>query len=138
MESVFSELNWLGVLIATVVYSAFSGTWHRQFAFGKKWEDAMGFERPEGWKETNIYYIIPSIGCFLASLAMAGLSSWIGISSLKEAVLLGLTVGVGIAATVTFTNAVIPTMHKPITFGLITGTAHAISLTLVSVIIYWI
>ncbi len=64
--------------------------------------------------------------------------NWLGISNLKSAVLLGVTVGLGIGTTVTFTNAVIPTMNKPTTFGLITGTAHAISLTLVSILIHLI
>ncbi len=134
----FSELNWLRILIATIAYSAFSEVWHRQFAFGKKGKAAMGFERPEGSKETNIYYIVPLIGCFLASIAIALLHNWIGISNLKLAVLLVVTVGLGIGTTVTFTNAVIPIMNKPTTFGLITGTAHAISLTLVSILIHLI
>ena len=138
MELSIPELNWLGILIGTVVYSAFSGIWHRQFAFGKKWENAMGFERPKDWKETNIYFIVPLIGCFVASLAIALLHNWIGILGIKSAILLGLTVGLGIGTTTTFTNAVIPTMNKPLAFGLITGTAHAISLTLVSIIIYLI
>lgn len=57
---------------------------------------------------------------------------------MEFSILLGLTVGLGIGATVTFTNAVIPIMNKPTTFGLITGTAHAISLTLISITIYLI
>lgn len=138
MDFAISELNWLGILIATVAYSAFSGIWHRQFAFGKKWESAMGFEQPEGWKETKIYYIVPLVGCLLASLTIDLLHSWIGILTLKSAILLGITVGPGIGTTVTFTNAVIPIMNKPTTFGLITGTAHAISLTMVSILIYLI
>ena len=125
-------------MLATVIYSAFSGIWHRQFAFGKKWEAAMGFERPDGWKETNIYYVVPLIGCFLASLTIAMLHRWIGISDLSSAILLGLIVGLGIGTAITFTNAVIPIMKKPAIFGLITGTAHAISLTLVSITIYLI
>ena len=138
MELSISEINWLGILVATVIYSAFSGIWHRQFVFGKKWEAAMGFERPDGWTETNIYFVIPLIGCFFASLTMALLHSWIGISSLESAILLGITVGLGIGTTVTFTNAVIPIINKPTTFGLITGTAHAISLTLISIVVYLI
>lgn len=51
-----TDLNWLAVAVATVVYCAFSGIWHRQFAFGKKWEQAMGFVRPEKWKETTILF----------------------------------------------------------------------------------
>ena len=138
MNLSFSEINWLGVVIATLTYSAFSGMWHRQFAFGKQWVKAMGFERPDQWKETNIYYIIPLIGCFVASVSIGLLNYHLRINSLSSAIFLGLTVGIGIALTTTFTNAVIPIMKKPTTFALITGTAHVISLTLVSVLIYLI
>ena len=48
----------LAVIVATIAYSAFSGIWHRQFSFGKKWENAMGFSRPEDWKETTIYFVV--------------------------------------------------------------------------------
>ena len=63
MNIVLTEINWLAVIIATIIYSAFSGIWHKQFAFGKKWEEAMGFQRPKDWKETTIYYVVPSISC---------------------------------------------------------------------------
>ncbi len=105
---------------------------------GRNGKPQWGLNYQEGWKEINIYYIVPLIGCFLASIAIALLHNWIGISNLKSAVLLCVTVGLGIVTTVTFTNAVIPIMNKPTTFGLIIGTAHATSLTLVSILIHLI
>ena len=58
MNLELTDINWLAVIVATIAYSAFSGIWHRQFSFGKKWENAMGFSRPENWKETTIYFIV--------------------------------------------------------------------------------
>jgi hypothetical protein len=136
MSTVFTQINWLAVLAAMAAYSAFSGNWHKQFAFGKQWEDAMGFVRPENWKETMIYYIVPSISCFTTSVAIAILIILTNISTLGETVLLGLITGIGFATAVTFTNAVIPTMKKPLVFGAITGTAHALGITLAAVIIF--
>lgn len=135
MEFTLNSINWLGVAAATLVYSAFSGIWHRQFAFGKAWEAAMGFQRPDNWKESPIYFIVPLLGCFTASLAMAILIQLVQVDSMQETILLGLLVGIGVAMTVTFTNAVIPTMKKPLLFATITGTAHAIGMILVSVIL---
>jgi hypothetical protein len=136
MNITLSNINWLAIALGTIAYSAFSGIWHKQFAFGKKWEDAMGFSRPENWKETPIYYFVPSISCFTTTLVISFLSSSLNISSLAEALKLGLITGVGFATAVTFTNAVIPTMKKPIIFGAITGSAHAIGITLVTIIIF--
>lgn len=49
MKIELTDINWLAVIVATIAYSAFSCIWHRHFAFGKKWESAMGFIRPENW-----------------------------------------------------------------------------------------
>ena len=136
MNIALSEINWLSVIAATIVYSAFSGIWHKQFAFGKKWEDALGFSRPEQWKETTIYYVVPTISCLTTSLAIAVFSRLLNVSTFSDALILGLISGIGFASAVTFTNAVIPIMKKPLVFGLITGTAHAIGITLASVVIY--
>jgi hypothetical protein len=138
MEIQLSEINWFAVVAATVAYSAFSGIWHRRFAFGKKWEDAMGFKRPEGWKETTIYFIVPSAACFVTSATIAVLLKNLSISNGFDALTLGLIAGIGFATTVTFTNAVIPTMKKPLVFGAITGTAHAVGITIATFIIYLI
>jgi Protein of unknown function (DUF1761) len=138
MKISLEDINWLAVTSATVAYCMFSGIWHRPFAFGKKWEQAMGFTRPQNWKETSIYYVIPLAGCFIAAIALHILINIANINSLNEALLLGLIAGVGFATTTTFTNAVIPIMKKPLVFGLITGVAHAIGITIASVLIYLI
>ena len=134
--NILTELNWLAIIIGTIAYCAFCGIWHRQFAFGKKWEDAMGFKRPDNWKETNIYYIVPLIACFVTTVAIAILLKLTNTNSFPEALLLGLLLGIGLAMAVVFTTAVIPTMKKPLTFGAITGTAQAIGITLVTLIVY--
>ncbi|PVY40933.1 DUF1761 domain-containing protein [Pontibacter virosus] len=134
--NIFTEINWLAVVIGTVVYCAFCGIWHRQFAFGKKWEEAMGFKRPENWKETDIYYLVPLISCFVTTLAISILLKLTNANSYTDALTIGLIAGIGFAMAIVFTTAVIPTMKKPLTFGAITGTAQTLGITLVTIIIY--
>ncbi|WP_224996909.1 DUF1761 domain-containing protein [Cesiribacter sp. SM1] len=131
-----TDINWFAVGVATVAYCAFSGMWHRQFVFGKKWEESMGFIRPIDWKETTIYFVVPFFSCLITTIVMSILVNLVGVASFRDALTLGLIAGIGIATTVTFTNAVIPTMKKPLMFGAITGTAHAIGVTLVTILIY--
>ncbi len=138
MATIFTDINWLAVVVATVAYCAFCGIWHRQFAFGKKWENAMGFDRPENWKETNIYYVVPLISCFVTTVAIAILSKLTNVNSFSDALTLGLLLGVGLATAIVFTTATIPTMKKPLVFGTITGTAQGLGITLVTLIIYLI
>ena len=130
------EIDWLAVGVASLVYCAFSGLWHRPFAFSKKWEQAMGFVRAENWKETSLFFLVPFFSCLLTTMVIAILINLLKVSSYRQAITLGLLTGVGFAMAVTFTNAVIPIMKKPLVFGAITGTAHAIGITLATLIIY--
>lgn len=132
----FAQPDWLAVGMATIAYSAFSGIWHRQFAFGKKWEEAMGFNRSKEWKETTIYYVVPTLSCFTTSLALAIILDLVGAKTLHETLTVALLVGIGFAMAVTFTNAVIPTMKKPLVFGLITGSAHVFGIVVASLVLY--
>lgn len=136
MTVALAQINWVAVFIATIIYSAFSGIWHRQFAFGKIWERAMGFDRPDGWKETSLYFVIPFFCCLITSTAIAILLSLVKAATYVDAFYLGIVVGVGIATAVTLTNSVIPTMKRPMVFGAITGTAHAISIVMATIVIY--
>ncbi len=114
------DINWLAVAVATVAYCAFSGLWHRQFAFGKKWEEAMGFIRPVNWKETIIYFVVRFFSCLITTIVISILIELVKVNSFREATILGLMAGIGFATAVTFTNAVIPTMKKPLVYGAIT------------------
>ncbi|MDN5202697.1 DUF1761 domain-containing protein [Fulvivirgaceae bacterium BMA10] len=136
MELSMIDINWIGVIAATFAYYVFGGLWFSQLGFGKKWDDALGFERPEKWKETTIYYVGPFVGCLIASIAMSILSQLVNISSYKGAILIGLVAGIGFAASVSFVNAITPTMRKPLLFGAITGIYYIIGAILVSVIIH--
>jgi Protein of unknown function (DUF1761) len=129
-------INWLAVAIGTIAYCAFCGIWHRQFAFGKKWEAAMGFTRPENWKETKIYYVVPLISCFITTVVISLLLELTNANSFADAVTLGLLIGAGVATAIVFTTAVIPIIKKPLVFATITGTAQALGITVVTIIVY--
>jgi Protein of unknown function (DUF1761) len=133
---ILTEINWFAVSIGTIAYSAFCGMWHRQFAFGKKWEEAMGFQRPENWKETNIYYIVPLIACFATTVTLAVLLKLTHATSFSDALTVGSLAGFGVGMAIVFTTAVVPTMKKPLTFGAITGTAQALGITLMTLLVY--
>ncbi len=130
------SVDWLDVLLATFVYIFFCGFWQRPFVFGKKWTTAMGFERPDGWKETPIYYTIPVTGFFFVCLTLATINSIIRIDHIEEAGFLGLAVGVGFLCPVTMVNAVVPVFGRPLEVGLITASAHLVADVLASLVIY--
>ena len=136
MNISLTEIDWLAVSVGTIAYSAFCGIWHRQFAFGKKWEKAMGFNRPKNWKETNIYYVVPLISCFVTTVVISVLLKLTNVNSYSDVLMLGLLTGVGFVTSIVFTTAVIPTIKKPLVFGAITGTAQGIGITMATLIVY--
>jgi hypothetical protein len=136
MKTTSIDIDWLAVILATIIYSAFCGIWHKQFAFGKKWEQAMGFVRPENWKESSIYYVVPLLACFVTTVAIAILLNLFSIYTLLDALFLGLFLGLGFASPIVFTVGTIPTMKKPLVFGAITGLAQAFGITLVTAILF--
>lgn len=136
MNILLSDINWLAVAVGTIIYSAFCGLWHKQFAFGKQWEKAMGFNRTRNWKETNIYYIVPLISCLVTTIAISILLKQININSYTGALTLGLLTGIGFATSIVFTTSIIPIMKKPLLFGAITGIAQALGITIATIVIY--
>lgn len=138
MVRLFLELDWIAIAIGTIVYSLISGMWHRPFAFGKIWERAMGFVRPIGWIESNMYYVVPLISCFVSTSVLALMQLALDIKSIGDAAILGLILGFGLATTTTFTNAVIPIMKSPLKFASITGSAHFVAITIVSIVLFLI
>lgn len=137
MFDVLSNINWLAVIVAGIVYYMLGGFWFSAAAFQKVWDKAIGFDRPKDWKPTPIYYTTPLIGCLLSSVAVAILSKALGIISLTDALTLGLIAGVGFAAAITYTNAITPKTPRPLLFGALVGVYHAIGVMLVAAIVYW-
>lgn len=128
------DINWLAVAAAAVAYYVLGGLWFTPL-FGRAWDRSVGFQRPPKHKFPPIYYVAPLIGSIVATIATAVLSYALEIEQLSEAALLGLVVGVGYAAAVSFTNAVSPSMKHPLLFAAVTGSYHAAGLILASVII---
>jgi len=135
MFTAFAHLNWLAIVLATVAYFILGGLWFAPFLFGKLWHQAIGFEKPKGWKPTTKYYVGPLVGCFVASVATAILVTAFVIQTSIQAIILGFIVGVGYAGSVSFVNAITPKTPRPFLQGTIVGAYHTLGIILAAVII---
>jgi hypothetical protein len=98
---VLSDLNWLGVILATIVYFALGGLWYSPVFLGKPWMAASGMTEPqEGEGPGPALYLAPFISCFVASIATAMLATATGTDSAGEGIVLGLVIAIGYAATI--------------------------------------
>ncbi|HJQ08087.1 MAG TPA: DUF1761 domain-containing protein [Candidatus Saccharimonadales bacterium] len=131
-----TSLNWLAILLATVVYFMLGGLWFASFAFQKLWDISVGFNRSQTWRPGLQYYTVPFIGCFVISLATALLLDATKVQSFANAITLGLITGVGYAAAITGILAISPTIPRPGVYTLVIGSSHVIGIVGVSVIIF--
>lgn len=126
----------VAILAAGLAYFMLGALWFTPL-FGKQWDRAVGFVRPEGWTPSAIYYVGPLVGCLVASAATALLQRVIQPISLPDALLLGLIVGIGFGVTITGVNAIAPNMPRPGLYAAVTGSYHLTGLLVASAILYW-
>ncbi len=97
---VLGELNWLAVIVATIVFFAIGGVWYANAVFGKAWQRAGGFEIPADQRPGPAYFIGPFITCLITTIAVAMLAKATGTDTVGEGIVLGLVTGLGIATAV--------------------------------------
>lgn len=134
MFDVLGEVNWLAVLLATLVYYVLGALWFTPL-FGRAWDRSVGFTRPRGHRFPALYYVVPLLSSAAATIASAVLLGALGIEQVGEAVVFGLVVGLGYAAAVSVTNALMPTTPRPLLLGAVAGGYHVVGLVLVSVLL---
>src|SRR5918992_1909646 len=109
---VLGELNWLAVIVATIAFYALGAVWYAPPVFGRAWQRAAGAAPPEQTRPGAAYYVGPLVTCLLSTVATAMLANATGTDTLGEAIVLGLVVGIGLAAAVGFVGGVFDP-HKP-------------------------
>lgn len=134
MLDVISRLDWLAIALATIAVFVLGALWFTPL-FGRAWDRSLGISREKGARYSPIYYVMPLVTSLLVSTATAILVVALGIDGWGESLLLGLVVGVGYSAAVTFTNAVTPTTPHPLAFATITGSYHVVSAVIAAIII---
>jgi len=134
MFDVISDLNWLGIVLATVAYFILGALWFTPL-FGALYDKAMGFSRPKKYKWGMIYYVMPAVSAFMVSLTTGALTEALALVELSDAIILGIVVGIGYTGAVSFNNAVNPKTPRPLLYGAVTGSYHLVGAILVSIII---
>ena len=134
MFNILNEVNWLIVLLATVIYFVLGAIWFTPL-FGKAYDIGTGVKRSSKQKWPAIYYYAPFLSSLVVTISIGIILYAANIQNLTDAVILGLLFGAGLAA-ISLSNAVTPNMPRPVIFGLVVGSYHLVSAIIVAVIIY--
>lgn len=111
MFNVLNEVNWLIILLATVVYFILGAVWFTPL-FGKAYDIGTGVKRSSKQKWPAIYYYAPFLSSLVVSVSIGITLYAMNIQSLADAVTLGLLFGIALAA-ISLSNAVMPNMPRP-------------------------
>lgn len=134
MLTALTHLNWLAVALAALAYYVLGAAWFTPL-FGKAWDRAIGYDRAKGAKFSLDYYVVPLVSAVLVSLALGVILTAVAPANLVEALLIGVVIGIGVAAAVSINNALTPHTPHPYLFGAVTGGYHFVGIVVVSTII---
>ena len=132
------SINWLAVVIGTLIYFLLGAVWFAPVTpIGKAWVKAAAYESPtSGTLSTNAFYIIPLVTCLVMVVALALLAEAIGVATLGDGLVLGLLVGIGIAVPLLLTTAAFEFKKpQPFTWGVIDASYHALGLAIAGAVI---
>ncbi|MFB6612364.1 DUF1761 domain-containing protein [Agromyces sp. NPDC056379] len=121
----FLLVNWAAVAVATALCYVLGALWFTPF-FGRAWDRALGTTRVRGERFPPVYYLVPLASCLLGATAIGALVVAVEADGWVDAVVLGLLVGVGLSAAVSFTDALTPVMPHPLRYGAVTGSYHVL------------
>lgn len=129
----FASINWLAVLVATVVYFMLGALWFTPL-FGKAYDTATGVNRDPKQKWPAVYYYAPFLSSLMVTISIAVIIASVSVGSALEALSIGLVFGLSVAA-ISFSNGITPNMPRPHLFGLVVGGYHLVGCVLVSLIL---
>lgn len=130
------DVNWLGVVVATIAYFALGAVWYLPQTFGSVWMRSMGWEPRPDERPRPAIYAAPIVTSLVAVTAVAMIAEAAGADGLGDGLVLWLVVGVGIAASLFFVTAIFePTKPQPMTWFAITAGYHLVGLLIASLLL---
>ncbi|MGW1346595.1 DUF1761 domain-containing protein [Kribbella sp. NPDC002412] len=134
---VLGDLNWLAVVVCVVVYFGIGGLWFAPVAFGKQWQEAIGWTEADQERATPaVMYVVPLLTCLVTTVALAMVAEASGTDTFGEGVVLGIVAGLLLVAPALYVTGFFdPRKPKPQTWIGITAGYHVVSILVIAVIL---
>lgn len=133
MISQLTNLNWMSVLLAFIIYFLLGALWFTLF-FNKSYKVSLGRDK-EILPNKTIFIVGPAICSLVITLASAILIEALKVQSLGSAFEFALIIGIGYLVANTINIAINPNIPRPILYGMISGAYHLVGILIVSFII---
>jgi hypothetical protein len=136
MNAIFSNINWLAVLVATVAYFALGAIWYSKAAFANKWIQGhnINVNDPNAKKGVGQIFLFSFVAMFVICLVLAILISKMGLTGgVLSGLKVGLITGVGISWMVICIGYLYT--KKPMTLHIIDGLYHTVGQVIAAIIL---
>ena len=120
--SLFSQINYVAVLVAGIVYFVLGALWYSPLLFAKPWMAAVGFTDEDVQGGSPLIYLYPLIFYVIAAAVVAVLIQALGVMSIAEAIFLGALGWLGFMLPAIGASYVFES--RPFNLFLITGGYH--------------
>lgn len=129
----FSELNWLAVVVATLAWFAFSAIWYSVPPLSQAWARAAKVDTSADGPPLALLFIPTLIGYFVTTVVIGLLVAGIGADTLADGIVLGAVLGVGFGMVGALVSQVYET--KGSAYWLINGLNAVIAYSIVGAIL---
>ena len=100
-STIFSQINWLAVLVSAIAYFALGAIWYSKAVFGPRWATAVGLNMNDPEKVKGMAKMLTAslVLTIITCTGLALLVTRLDINMIVSAIKLGLVTGLGFAAT---------------------------------------
>jgi hypothetical protein len=129
-----TEVNYLAVLVAGVVYMIIGALWYSPVMFGNAWMKALGKSKEQVSADfTPLNYVWALLTALIASYGIARIWVWSGGTTLADGLMIGILAGVCFSFTSMWVNDAFEAKKRSLT--IINVSYHIVGLTVAGAII---
>jgi heme/copper-type cytochrome/quinol oxidase subunit 3 len=118
MFTVLAEINWLAVIVATLVFAILGGVYFTAVV-GKPYAVALGNDGKQLPKPGPLFIVGPLVSSLVVVVTSAVLLRALDVTALVDGIAFGLIVGVGYLVAQTANIAINPNFPRPLLYTLI-------------------
>jgi len=134
MFDVLTDINWLSVLLAFVVYFLLGALWYLGL-FARPYKVSLGKANETLNNQSALFMVGPGVCVLVSILATTVLLYALHITTYGEALRLAALVGVGYLVANTTNIAINPNIPRPLLYSAITSAYHLVGITLTCLIL---
>ncbi|MDZ7720474.1 MAG: DUF1761 domain-containing protein [Balneolaceae bacterium] len=135
MSDLLTSLNWITVIVATVVYFALGALWYSPVFFGNIWMKLRNLD-PETMEQPNpIIYLYSFILQFIGVVSLALFITALGVVGAANGALIGFGAGAGFVFSLAGATGIFT--EVPMKLHFLDNGYHVVGLVLAGLILGW-